>query len=112
AGLGEETATVITQAIRGVGGGGKTSLAVEYAYRQQAAFDVVWWLRAGEPATLLSDFTALAAALRLPESNQTDLGVVVPAVHRWLADHDRWLLVFDNVTRPDDVTELLPPAGG
>jgi hypothetical protein len=54
---------VITQAIAGLGGVGKTSLAVEYAYRQRGAFDVVWWLRAEEPATLISDFIALAGAL-------------------------------------------------
>jgi tetratricopeptide (TPR) repeat protein len=112
AGLGEGTATAITQAIAGLGGVGKTSLAVEYAYRQQSAFDVVWWVRAEEPATLTSDFTGLAGALNLPEHTQTDPAVVVAALHHWLADHGRWLLVFDNVTRPEDVTALLPPAGG
>jgi tetratricopeptide (TPR) repeat protein len=112
AGVGGGTATAITQAIAGLGGVGKSSLAVEYAYRQRGALDVVWWVRAEEPATLASDFTALAGALKLPERTQTDPALVVPAVHRWLADHGRWLLVFDNVTRPEDVTALLPPAGG
>jgi hypothetical protein len=102
----------ITQAIAGLGGVGKTSLAVEYAYRQRGAFDVVWWVRAEEPAALTSDFTALATALNLPESTHTDPAVVVAALHRWLASHGRWLLVLDNVTRPEDVTALLPPAGG
>jgi hypothetical protein len=60
------TATAITQAIAGLGGVGKTSLAVEYAYRQQSAFDVVWWVRAEEPAALTSDFTALPAPLICP----------------------------------------------
>jgi tetratricopeptide (TPR) repeat protein len=112
ASLGEGTATAITQAIAGLGGVGKTSLAVEYAYRQRAAFEVVWWVRAEEPATLVGDFTALGAALGLPEQSQTDPTVVVAAVHRWLASHGRWLLVLDNVTRPEDVIELLPPGGG
>jgi tetratricopeptide (TPR) repeat protein len=112
AGLGGGTATAITQAIAGLGGVGKTSLAVEYVYRQRGALDVVWWVRAEEPATLTSDFTALAAALNLPEQTQTDPVVVVAALHRWLAGHGRWLLIFDNVTQPEDVTPLLPPAGG
>jgi hypothetical protein len=111
AGLGGGTATAITQAIAGLGGVGKTSLAVEFAYRQRGAFDVVWWVRAEEPATLTSDFTALAGALNLPEQTQTDPAVVVAALHRWLADHGRWLLVFDNVTRPEDVASLLPQGG-
>lgn len=112
AGVGEGAATAITQAIAGLGGVGKTSLAVEYPYRQQATLDVVWWVRAEEPATLISDFTALADALDLPERSQRDPAVVVGAVHRWLAAHGRWLLVFDNVTRPEDVATLLPPGGG
>lgn len=87
-------------------------MAVEYAYRQQTTFDVVWWVRAEEPATLVGDFTALAGALGLPEQAQRDPMAVVVAVHRWLARHDRWLLVFDNAARPDDVTQLLPPGGG
>jgi hypothetical protein len=110
--LGEGTMTAITQAIAGMGGVGKTSLAVEHAYRQQPAFDVVWWVRAEEPATLLGDFTDLAGALGLPELDLTDPAAVVAAVHRWLARHGRWLLVFDNVARPEDLTALLPPGGG
>jgi tetratricopeptide (TPR) repeat protein len=103
--------TAITQAIAGLGGVGKTSLAVEYAYRQSPQLDVVWWLRAEEPTTLLGDFTGLASALELPEAAQSDPGLVVRGVHRWLAGHGRWLLVFDNATRPEDLTPLLPPAG-
>jgi tetratricopeptide (TPR) repeat protein len=103
--------TAITQAIAGLGGVGKTSLAVEYAYRQSPQLDVVWWLRAEEPATLLGDFTGLASALELAEAAQSDPALVIRGVHRWLADHDRWLLVFDNANHPEDLTPLVPPAG-
>jgi tetratricopeptide (TPR) repeat protein len=109
--LGRGAATVITQAIAGLDGVGKTSLAVEYAYRQRAQLDVVWWLRAEEPATLLEDFTGLASALALAEPAQPDQTRIVRGLHYWLANHDRWLLVFDNANRPEDLTTLLPPAG-
>ena len=111
AGVGGGTATPITQAIVGLDGVGKTSLAVEYAYRQRAQLDMVWWLRAEESATLLGDFTGLASALALAEAAQPDQTRIVRGVHHWLADHDRWLLVFDNAHRPEDLTSLLPPAG-
>jgi tetratricopeptide (TPR) repeat protein len=111
AGGGGGTATPITQAIVGLDGVGKTSLAVEYAYRQRAQLDVVWWLRAEESATLMGDFTGLASALALAEAAQPDQTRIVRGVHHWLADHDRWLLVFDNAHRPEDLTSLLPPAG-
>ena len=112
--LGAGTTTAITQAIAGLGGVGKTSLAVEYAYRQHTRFEVVWWVRAEEPAALLADYAALAGQLRLPEAQagQSDPVVLVGAVRRWLAGHDHWLLVFDNAVRPEEVTELLPAGGG
>jgi hypothetical protein len=114
ANLGGVTTTAITQAIAGLGGVGKSSLAVEYAYRHHTRFDVVWWVRAEKPVTLLADYTALASQLRLPEAaaDQTDPAALVAAVRRWMARHDRWLLVLDNATRPEEVTELLPAGGG
>ena len=48
------------QAIHGLGGVGKTQLAIEYAYRFAADYDAVWWVRAEEPATLAADFADLA----------------------------------------------------
>jgi tetratricopeptide (TPR) repeat protein len=110
-GLSRGSATPIIEAIVGLDGVGKTSLAVEYAYRQRAQLDVVWWLRAEESAGLLGDFTGLASALALAEAAQPDQTRIVRGVHHWLADHDRWLLVFDNANRPEDLTSLLPPAG-
>lgn len=104
AGRGQRSATAITQAIARLGGVGKTSLAVEYAYQQSPQLDVVWWLRAEEPVTLLGDFTGLARVLELPEAAQPDPALVVRGVHRWL-------LIFDNANRPEDLASLLPPAG-
>jgi tetratricopeptide (TPR) repeat protein len=109
--LGLGSATPIIQAIVGLDGVGKTSVAVEYAYRQRAQLDVVWWLRAEESGALLGDFTSLASALALAEAAQPDQTRIVRGVHHWLADHDRWLLVFDNANRPEDLTSSLPPAG-
>ena len=47
----------------GLGGAGKTSVAVEYAHRQAAGLGVVWQLPAEDPAGLAAGFAELAAHL-------------------------------------------------
>ncbi|MSR56633.1 MAG: toll/interleukin-1 receptor domain-containing protein [Planctomycetaceae bacterium] len=100
----------LVQAITGLGGVGKTEAAVEYAYRHVDDFDVVWWIRAEQPATLAGDFAALASPLNLPEKDSLDQESVIDAVREWLERHERWLLVFDNVHTPEDLYKYLPRA--
>jgi tetratricopeptide (TPR) repeat protein len=99
----------VTQVLQGGGGVGKTTVAVEYAYRHRSQFDTVWWVRAEQPATLLGDLTGLAASLGVAEPAQADQQLAVAAVRRWLDDHDRWLLVLDNAGAPDASTGLEVP---
>src|SRR6266545_940405 len=97
--------------LTGLGGMGKTQLAVEHAYRQRADYDLVWWVRCEQPTSLLGDYAALAgqplaADLRLAEDASQE--AVAAAVRVWLERHRRWLLVLDNVEEPQAVVELLP----
>ncbi|EYF03182.1 FxSxx-COOH system tetratricopeptide repeat protein [Chondromyces apiculatus] len=98
----------LTQAISGLGGVGKTQLAAEYAHRYASQYDVIWWVRAEEPAMIAEEFAQLAAALGLPEKDEADQRLAVEAVRSWLSRHDRWLLVFDNVNDPKTLTSILP----
>jgi len=87
-------------AAHGLGGVGKTQLAVEYAYRSKEDYDIVWWVRAEEPATRAADYAELARALALPEKDLADQTRVVEAVRRHLEGRGRWLLIFDNAPGP------------
>jgi tetratricopeptide (TPR) repeat protein len=99
----------VTQVLQGGGGVGKTALAAEYAYRQRARFDTVWWVRAEESATLVGDYAGLAVALGLVEAGLADQQLAAVAARRWLDDHDRWLLILDNAEAPDASTGLEAP---
>ena len=99
------------QAISGLGGVGKTQLAVEYAYRHASEYDVVWWLRAEEPALLAADFAELAFALRLRARTEPDQRLAVEAARRWLAQNSGWLLIFDSAREPAHVAPYLATSG-
>jgi Domain of unknown function (DUF4062)/Tetratricopeptide repeat len=92
----------------GLGGAGKTSMAVEYAYRHLADRGVVWQFAAQEPTALAAGFGELAAQLGVWDG----AGDPVAQVHAALARRTDWLLVFDNVPDPSAVMGMLPPAGG
>jgi Tetratricopeptide repeat/NB-ARC domain len=101
----------VVQALHGIGGVGKTQLAVEYTHRFADDYDLVWWITAEQPGLIGAQFVPLAEALGcdLPGA---ELGIVRRAVLAELRERDRWLLVFDNAEDPEDVMEWLPGGSG
>ena len=94
-------------ALTGLGGAGKTSLALEYAHRQLGQVAVAWQFLAEDPTVLAAGFGELAAQLGAPDG-----GDPVAAVHAVLATSPApWLLVFDNAPSRASVASLVPPAG-
>jgi hypothetical protein len=101
----------VVQALHGVGGVGKTQLAAEYAHRFAADYDVVWWINAGRAGLIGGQVAGLANELGCAEPGAS-LMAVRRAVPTALRERDRWLLVFDNVENPGDVTGWLPGGNG
>jgi hypothetical protein len=99
------------QAITGMGGVGKTQLAVEYIYRHKADYRIIWWVRSEEPATMAADYASLAVNLNLPEKESRDQTEIVRAVKRWLEHNPDWLLIFDNAQDPSGIRNYLPLGG-
>jgi Domain of unknown function (DUF4062)/Tetratricopeptide repeat len=94
-------------ALCGLGGAGKTSVAVEYAYRHLAEVGLAWQFPAEDPAVLAAGFGELAAQL-----GAGDRGDPVASVHGMLAAFPApWLLVFDNAPSRASVHGFVPPAG-
>jgi hypothetical protein len=103
-------AVVPTGALHGLGGVGKTQLALEFAHRFASDYDIAWWI----PAELSTSATAALAALagRLGVAQVADQSEMVARLFDRLRSRDRWLLVYDNAERPDRLAGLLPPGGG
>ena len=97
-------------ALCGLGGAGKTSVAVEYAHRHLAEVAVCWQFAAEDPAVLAAESAVLAAQLGAREI--IDPRDAVASVHAVLARQEAgWLMVFDNAPDRASVERFVPPAG-
>jgi tetratricopeptide (TPR) repeat protein len=96
-------------AIYGLGGVGKTELALEYAYRHAADYDVAWWVPGDRTTSTVAALAELARHLGVEV--MADQGDMVVGLFRELRGRDRWLLVYDNAGQAEDLAPLLPPGG-
>jgi hypothetical protein len=97
-------------ALCGLGGAGKTSVAVEYAHEHLDNVGLAWQFAAENPTVLAAEFGELAAHLGI----QDVAGAQDPVAwaHNVLATFSAgWLLVFDNAPDLASVEQFLPPAG-
>jgi hypothetical protein len=118
AGGGTAVGLTARRAIHGLGGVGKTCLAVEYAWRQAIDYETaILFVSVRSPADFRINLAALCNAdiLNLPEQNQPEEAARLPAVFRWLNEHSGWLLILDNADTPDaavEVEKILPKLQG
>ena len=109
--LGSEPSTTHTHGLTGLGGIGKTQMAVEYAYRYREVYSAILWVRSASRDTLVADFVSFAKLLNLPVQHSQDQMQVVNAVKHWLMQHRDWLLILDNADSLHLLTDFLPTGG-
>ncbi len=96
--------------VQGMGGIGKTQIAVEYAHRYANYYQLIWWVNADSPTLTMTGLLDLAGALALPIDGPP--ATVIRRLWAALAQREDWLLIYDNVDDPATVADLRPPASG
>jgi tetratricopeptide (TPR) repeat protein len=102
---------IFVQSLNGLGGIGKTQIALEYAYQHAQNYQAIFWVAADPQGDLLADFVSIAQFLRLPEKDQSNQTVIVDAIKQWFQQHERWLLLFDNVAEVASINAFRPTTG-
>ncbi|KAJ3494312.1 hypothetical protein NLG97_g4162 [Lecanicillium saksenae] len=96
-------------ALVGLGGVGKSQLAIEYAYRTQERLSNTWvfWIHASNKTRFEQGFRDIAAHVRLA-GRQAPNANLFQLVHDWLQDkrNGPWVIILDNV---DDAGFLKSP---
>lgn len=100
------------QAIRGLGGVGKTQTAIEYAYRARAQgrYTHILWISAASEEAVLDSFAALTELVpALKRGAESDQYALVKQALRWLEQcQEPWLLIYDNADEISFLPAYLP----
>ncbi len=96
------------QAINGLGGIGKTQLAIEYAYRYRQEYQMVLWAHADTTEALNASYIEIAKVLQLPQKDAQKQEVIVQAVKAWLRTSQGCLMIFDNADELRIIQAFLP----
>ncbi|MFJ2866361.1 tetratricopeptide repeat protein [Kitasatospora sp. NPDC087314] len=112
--LATESGTAITQAstVQGLGGVGKSTLSLAYAHRYRTTYTLVWWITADSPTCIEQSLADLALRLIPSWAGTAAQDQRVQWAMTWLQWHPGWLLVFDNVENPADLTSYLGALNG
>jgi hypothetical protein len=109
---GDGTAVVLARAVYGLGGVGKTQVALEYAHRFQDGYRLIWWINAEQPLEITLALAGLAGRLGLQVSDNA-AEAAASALEQLRRDvTGRWLLIFDNAEDPEDLAPFLPAGSG
>lgn len=98
-------------AITGLGGIGKTRLAMAFANQARESFPVTWVVSGADELSLIQGFASLAVELGLPEAEELELELAAQAALNWLSDSEGWLVVIDDLAERAALSSMRPQTG-
>lgn len=110
-----------TVVVHGLGGMGKTQLAIEYATRHRDDYDAVFWFNIKDETAMKQSFVRAARRIAGEHpsvmtvgdtANDEDLHILITKVKGWLdrAKNTNWLLIYDNYDNPKMLDNPSPTA--
>ena len=118
--------------LHGLGGSGKTQLAIEFAQRSQKIFSSIFWLNGDSKESVRQSIAQIGRKLpkdqvpdfcrRFSKTSPEELTEIINNILIWFdqPENNRWLLIFDYVNRDNsleaddpqsyDVKEFFPEA--
>ncbi|MFF1812744.1 tetratricopeptide repeat protein [Streptomyces sp. NPDC058251] len=108
--LGQPTAG--TAVVQGLGGVGKSTLALAYAHRHRRDYTVMWWIAAASADHIEQSLADLALRLIPVWAGSASTKDRAAWATSWLQWHPGWLLIFDNVENPADLQPYVSTPNG
>jgi len=100
-------AASLVLSISGLGGVGKSSIALEYAYKHLEEYDTIWWVNSSGFDTTLSDIKKFALKKQIISEDATT-DDVIEEMKYWFSNNKKWLFIYDNADS-DDFNKWLEP---
>ncbi|KAM5347078.1 hypothetical protein ACJ41O_010083 [Fusarium nematophilum] len=111
---GDSASSLRSLALYGMGGVGKSHVAMKYLEKKQAAkdFDAIFWVNAESPVSIQQSFTDVALRLKLPDTGPASHDENRMILKGWLQQTEcKWMIIYDNAETAELLRDYWPLSG-